>query len=257
MPTTSDLRRWWSPACTGPWARLDLHGEGRITVRTATIPAWRAFNAVLVRWRYRTRRADTGAYNCRRITGGSGYSLHAYGIAADINWKSNPYGPRLVTDMPAGMIADIEALRTGNGKQLFRWGGRYRGNKDAMHFEVFCSPADLATGIAVGTPPPTPPPTPAPTPTPIPQLPTEDDDMAKLIRSDPAQGGTGAVIAVSGVLRMAVNTTEDFARWKFISGAETNTNPETFDFFLRNTVDAHNINLAAFHAQAASKELAK
>jgi hypothetical protein len=100
-------------------------------------------------------------------------------------------------------------------------------------------------------------PTPKPPPQPARVVPQEDDDMAKLIRSDPNQGGTGAVIAVSGVLRMAVHTTEDFARWKFIAGAETNTNPETFDFFLRNTVDAHNINLAALHAQAASKELAK
>jgi peptidoglycan hydrolase-like protein with peptidoglycan-binding domain len=91
--------------------------------------------------------------NCRKITGGSGYSLHAYGIAADLNWSTNPYGSRLVTDMPGAMIADIKAIRTNNGKQVFRWGGDYKGNKDAMHFEVICTPADLATGLQGGPTP--------------------------------------------------------------------------------------------------------
>lgn len=97
--------------------------------------------------KYATRKADTGAYNCRKITGGTGYSLHSYGIALDINWQSNPYGSRLVTDMPSAMIADIKAIRTKNGKQVWRWGGDYSGNKDAMHFEIIASPADIATGI--------------------------------------------------------------------------------------------------------------
>jgi hypothetical protein len=30
---------------------------------------------------------------------------------------------------------------------VFRWGGSYSKNKDAMHFEVVCSPANLATGV--------------------------------------------------------------------------------------------------------------
>ena len=64
------------------------------------------------------------------------------------------------------------------------------------------------------------------------------------------------MIAVSGVLRMHVHTTADYSRWQFITGgpgAVTQTNPETFDFFLRNTVDAHNINKAALFAEAATK----
>lgn len=119
-----------------------------MSVRPDIIPAVAALDARLRAHNYRTRKADTGAYNCRKITGGSGYSLHAYGIALDINWQSNPYGPTLVTDMPAAMVADIKAIRTRNGKQVWRWGGDYAGNKDAMHFEIVCSPADLATGIA-------------------------------------------------------------------------------------------------------------
>lgn len=153
MSSTSAMRNAWSPPCKGPWTTIALYGEGKITVKSAAAPAFHALNGILRKWNYRTRRADTGAYNCRKITGGSGYSLHAYGIAADINWQSNPYGPRLITDMPMGMIREIESLRTRSGQAVFRWGGRYAGNKDAMHFEVFVTPAQLATGIVGGSSP--------------------------------------------------------------------------------------------------------
>lgn len=146
--TTTPLRAAWAPPCEGPWTRIELHGEGAISVRPATADAWRALNAILVAHDYRTRRADTGAFNCRRITNGKGYSLHAYGIAADLNWTTNPYGPRLVTDMPAAMVVEILALRTVSGHQVFGWGGNYRTNKDAMHYEIVCTPAQLATGLA-------------------------------------------------------------------------------------------------------------
>ncbi|MBK6368230.1 MAG: M15 family metallopeptidase [Polaromonas sp.] len=83
-------------------------------------------------------------------------SLHSYGTAIDINWQTNPYGHHLITDMPIGMIEDIEAIETVGGVQVWRWGGRYRGNKDAMHFEVVASPAELVRGIRSTTTTPTP-----------------------------------------------------------------------------------------------------
>lgn len=149
MLTTSQLRKAWGPPCRpASWrVTIALHGDGRITVDTRTQAAFAALNACLRAHGYRTRRSDTGAYNCRRITGGTGYSLHAYGIAADLNWQTNPYSKRLITDMPPAMVAAIKAIRTRNGRQVFGWGGDYRTNKDAMHFEVVCTPGDLATGI--------------------------------------------------------------------------------------------------------------
>ena len=147
MRSTAELRILWAPACTPPFARYTLHGGGVVTVDVLVVDALKALNAVLIDWDYRTRRADTGAYNCRQITGGTNYSLHAYGTAIDINWQTNPYGHHLITDMPIGMIEDIEAIETVGGVQVWRWGGRYRGNKDAMHFEVVASPAELTHGI--------------------------------------------------------------------------------------------------------------
>lgn len=129
---------------------LTLWSGARITVRTETVEAFRELDGICKRWNYVLRKSVTGAYNCRRITGGSGYSLHAYGIAADFNWDTNPYGPKLVTDMPRGMVDEILAIRTNGGHEVFGWGGNYRNNKDAMHYEIVASPAELATGIQGG-----------------------------------------------------------------------------------------------------------
>lgn len=153
--TTSALRRLWAPACG--------------TKGSVYLAAYGALDACLRAAAYAPRAKDTGAYNCRTITGGTGYSLHAYGpgdrfkfwngvsiatsLAVDINWTTNPYGPRLVTDMPRAMVDAILAIRTNNGVQVWRWGGDYTTNRDAMHFEIVCSPADLATGIAGTTAP--------------------------------------------------------------------------------------------------------
>lgn len=130
--------------------------------------AWDALAEWVRFYAYVLRAADTGSRNCRPITGGTDWSLHAYfiactillwnlnkriagGLAVDLNWQTNPYGPRLVTDMPRPMVDSICAIRTNNGKQVFRWGGYYTGNKDAMHYELVCTRADLATGINPAT----------------------------------------------------------------------------------------------------------
>lgn len=144
---TRDLRTLWAPHCSGPWAKVKLFGEGSVTVRASIVDAVLALNSCLAAHGYVTRKADTGAYNCRQITGGTGYSLHAYGTAIDINWSTNPYGKTLITDMPAAMVADIKAIRTASGAAVWRWGGEYSGNKDAMHFEIIASPAEVAAGL--------------------------------------------------------------------------------------------------------------
>lgn len=147
MLTTQQARDAWGPPCKGARSTVRLFGEGSVSVRTEIVAAVDALDQCLRAHDYRTRKDDTGAYNCRKITGGTGYSLHAYGIALDLNWGTNPYGPDVVTDMPPEMVAAIKAIRTVNGQQVWRWGGDYSGNKDAMHFEVVCTPAALATGI--------------------------------------------------------------------------------------------------------------
>ncbi len=147
MLTTSQLRTAWAPACTGPFARVTLNGGGVVSVRPAIVPAVLALDSCLRAHRYAATPPDVGAFNCRKITGGTGYSLHAFGIAMDLNWQDNGYGPVLRTDMTPAMVAAIKAIRTRSGAQVWRWGGDYTGNKDGMHYEVVCSPSELATGI--------------------------------------------------------------------------------------------------------------
>lgn len=150
MRSTSELRQLYAPACS---ARQ----------RGGFEDAYRALDACFRAWSYKPKAGETYAYSCRRITGGSGYSLHAYrednqfrfwtgvsvtmAVAVDVNSTKNPYGARLVTDMPRPMVEAILAIRTVSGAQVWGWGGNYSRNKDAMHFELVCSPAELRTGI--------------------------------------------------------------------------------------------------------------
>jgi hypothetical protein len=49
--------------------------------------------------------------------------------------------------MPRVMVTNILRIRTNDGAQVWGWGGNYRTVKDAMHFEIVCTPEELATGI--------------------------------------------------------------------------------------------------------------
>jgi len=184
MMSTAQLRSAWAPSCQGPWATVALYGKGKVSVRPTIVEAVKALDACLRTHNYRTRQADTGAYNCRVIASSGNKSLHSYGIALDINWQTNPFLRRLTTDMPKAMRTAILAIRTNNGKQVWGWGGNYAGSKDAMHWEIVCRPSDLAHGIDRSTvpswstpmrPAPTSEPTPKP-PAPKPK-PQEEDDM--------------------------------------------------------------------------------
>lgn len=184
MLSDSQLLPMWGPRCSGKSATVSLHGQGKVTVTPAIIDAVRALNDVLVKWDYRTRAFDTGAYACRLKVSGSSWSPHSYKIALDINWTTNPYGKRLVTDMPMGMVNDILALETNSRQQLWQWGGAWRGNKDAMHYQIATTPAHVATGVRFRPPGPSPAPAVPVVPVPVPlTVPEGDDDMAILIRA--------------------------------------------------------------------------
>lgn len=96
--------------------------------------------------------------NCRHIGNDPKrpWSAHAWGIALDINWKQNPDGSRLVTNMPKGMVDDLEALTCFNGQPLLRWGGDWDRDErtshsyyDAMHFELISTPEEISQGVIV------------------------------------------------------------------------------------------------------------
>lgn len=129
-----------------------------LRVHPKTAPAFRALAAVFRAHRYPFREMAGGTLSCRSITGGTYSSLHAHGIALDINPSKNGYRKQVGpiqwgrhTDMSPEMIRDVEKIRTNNGAKVFQWGGRWTNIKDPMHFQINCSPSDLATGINLHT----------------------------------------------------------------------------------------------------------
>jgi D-alanyl-D-alanine carboxypeptidase/Bacterial SH3 domain len=171
--TTKQLRELWREfECSETAMVLVPFGPDKIRIAPPTAEAWGALAAVMLHHGYQIRTDDTDSYNCREITNGSGRSLHSYGIALDVNWKTNPFldhgGSRKVrfsdkptqderakdvrmgladTDMTPEMIADVGAIKTKDAVPVFEWGGSWTSRKDCMHFELDLSPAELAKGI--------------------------------------------------------------------------------------------------------------
>jgi len=171
--STSQQRvAWKAYECETEKMEIIPFGPDRIRVAPPTVDAWRALESVLQYHDYRIRPSDTDSYNCRQITGGTGLSLHSYGIALDVNWTTNPYRrtpdkrkvrfsdkltqaeramdvkhDKADTDMTPQMISDVLAIKTRSGKRVFEWGGNWSNAKDTMHFELDVTPEDLASGI--------------------------------------------------------------------------------------------------------------
>lgn len=96
---------------------------------------------------------NSSAYNCREITGGGLVSLHAYGLAVDINPIMNPYiGPlnkktgsiKVLppegfaylnrTNKRTGMTENIVSIFKKNG--FTSWGGNWNDPIDWQHFQA-------------------------------------------------------------------------------------------------------------------------
>lgn len=88
---------------------------------------------------------NTSAFNCRAITGGTGWSEHAYGRAIDVNPVENPYvsgssvGPRAGRafvsrpDSPGVIRAGDEVVRA-FADVGWLWGGDWDSPVDYQHF---------------------------------------------------------------------------------------------------------------------------
>lgn len=90
----------------------------------------------------------TGIFECRPVTGGTGWSMHAYGLAVDVNPFHNPYLkrdlvlPELASaytdraDHRPGMIEPGDLVTKAFAEIGWSWGGEWRTLKDWMHFSV-------------------------------------------------------------------------------------------------------------------------
>jgi hypothetical protein len=91
---------------------------------------------------------NTSGFNCRRVYRGGPWSMHAYGLAIDVNPVENPYIARGTVSPPAGRrYLDRRRVRAGMavaGGALVRafdaagwkWGGRWTSSLDYQHFST-------------------------------------------------------------------------------------------------------------------------
>lgn len=90
---------------------------------------------------------NTSAFNCRAVTGGTGWSEHAYGRAIDINPRENPYvvGRHVAPsagaafsgrpDLP-GVIHDDDLVVRAFASVGWGWGGDWSSPTDYQHFSA-------------------------------------------------------------------------------------------------------------------------
>lgn len=160
MASSATKRIWWARyACkkSGDFSHVTILGKANREVAFPTVEAWAAFDQALTLADYNA--VSVGTYNCRPITGGRKLSLHAYGIACDLDpyslgnpyyGRSNPKGWKFSwseTKFTEAQVMAIESIRTNNGKKVFLWGGRWNTIKDYMHWEIDVAPSTLTTGI--------------------------------------------------------------------------------------------------------------
>lgn len=107
----------------------NFHGRS-FTVNRAVAPKFLGFLNAL--WQRGYRPASIGGYNNRNIAGTNTKSLHAYGLAIDIDPGKNPV-QRNDGSMQTSLPPRVGALAAKYG---LSWGGSWHGYKDPMHFSV-------------------------------------------------------------------------------------------------------------------------
>lgn len=123
-------------------ARVTSHGV-TVLVHKLIAPLVAELLDETVEGGYQLRPDECWGYASRPIRGTNTPSNHSWGLAVDLNSRTNPMGSTLVTDMPPWMTQ----LWKSRG---FRWGGDYSGRKDAMHFEFMGTPADVGGTVDPG-----------------------------------------------------------------------------------------------------------
>lgn len=127
------------PACDPSAVDIVTIGNGGATkVHKSLTPSINRINAALRAAGQSYDITQVGGYCCRMIKKPDGtqhtppkISKHAFGVAIDINWSTNPFEETtLKTDMPAWFVNIWKAEGWG-------WGGEWNSSKDAMHFSKY------------------------------------------------------------------------------------------------------------------------
>jgi len=88
-----------------------------------------AFRAICDQGLARELQTFDGCFNIKKMKGGTGYSMHSWGLAIDLNAASNPFG---------GDPAFSDNLVICFAQAGFEWGGLWQPDylRDGMHFQL-------------------------------------------------------------------------------------------------------------------------
>ena len=149
MATYRQKLEWWDGYRCNRTDLVDVNVLGRYPVRIQrpAVNALYALDAVLRATGYPMPTGPTGSYNCRKIGGSDLWSLHAYGIAVDIDYANNPYirgdtlEPGWGTDprwrITEAQVDAVLSITNSEGGRLWKWlGYGMRNAIDPMHFEI-------------------------------------------------------------------------------------------------------------------------
>jgi hypothetical protein len=115
-------------------------GWDYLEVAREAVPVWAAVSQIMESEPYLFRESAGGTYNCRETSDGR-WSLHAYGVALDLNPRANPQRRPLTYDYPHTFLERMRGIRA-SGKPAIAWGGDWQTvAPDAMHWQVDQSPA--------------------------------------------------------------------------------------------------------------------
>ena len=176
--TAADLPYSWRPGCPVPPAQLrrvrlryvGFDGRshvGALVVNERVVPDVVDVFRSLYRVRFPIRRMrpidayrgsddrsaaadNTSSFNCRKAVapGAASWSMHAYGLAVDVNDVENPYFENGRVIPPAGarfrdrsrvrpgMAVERGALVRAFDRAGWGWGGRWGGSPDYQHFST-------------------------------------------------------------------------------------------------------------------------
>ncbi|RJL22110.1 M15 family metallopeptidase [Bailinhaonella thermotolerans] len=168
------VKHSWRPSCPVPLSRLRLitmtywgfdnrPHTGEMVVNASAAEDIVSVFKKLYGFRYPIRRMElvdeykasdhasidadnTSAFNCRRATGSSNWSQHAYGLAVDLNPMENPYvsadgsyaheNAKRYVKRPKqpGVIHPGDRVVKAFASIGWGWGGSWPGTKDYQHF---------------------------------------------------------------------------------------------------------------------------
>ncbi len=143
MAYTWQVRNWWAPYLGKAPDWVPFMGRS-VRVAAPFVPALTAMDIVLNHNRY-TPPTNVGSYFPRYIAGTTKWSIHAYGVAVDLDpWKAgNPHfrgKPWTYSQIKftREQVAAIRRIHNTRGTEMWRWLGDVNG--DTMHWQANVPP---------------------------------------------------------------------------------------------------------------------